>query len=75
MINVTVNKGMVECKVKGETFEIIADTVIASCSLIHELMEETFEDKKEEFLEQILNDIRAAVLTYDDMQVNRTDIK
>ena len=75
MINVKVDKGMVECKMQGETFEIIADTVIASCSLIHELMKESFEDKKEEFLEQLLNDIKIAVLTYDDMQINRTDIK
>lgn len=75
MINVKVDKGMVECKAKGETFEIIADTIIASCSLIHELMKESYEDKKEEFLEQILNDIKEAVLAYDDIQVDRTDIK
>ena len=75
MVSVKSNKGMVECKVEGEVLEVIADTVIASCSLIHELMKESYEDRKEEFLEQILSDIKEAVLTYDDMQVDRTDIK
>lgn len=75
MISVKVEKGMAECKMKGETLEIIADTVIASCSLIHELMKVSFKDKKEEFLEQILDDIRESVLTYDNIQVDRIDIK